>query len=195
MDKKIVMLPSVLIALLVAWVVAFYLPVSKQTKEMNQRLIQLEEKEREAIPEREVVLMERLVDRLSSKLDSCTQRIYPEEKLLDLGRVVEKIGKTYGLKPVSIAPDYGSLSRLAQSQEEISELPMMIEFGGSFSGFSRFIDGISDLPYAMYVREVVIQKDEEQRSSLSFQLKGVIVLRKAEVLPNDVTMKEKLDRA
>lgn len=194
MDKKIVILPTLLVALLVAWFIAFYLPVSKQTKEMNQRLVSLEEKERSAIPESQIRLMEQIVDSLSAKLEAHTRRIYPQKELLDMGRVIEKIGKQYQLKLLTIAPDYGSLSRLAQSSEEVSELPLMMEFGGTFSGFTRFIDQIDDLPYALRVRELVIQKDEASSYSLNIQLQGVIVLRKEEVLDHVVAKKGQLDR-
>ena len=111
-----------------------------------------------------------------------------------MGRAFEDIGKGYGLKLISIAPDYGTLSMLSQSKEVLSELPMTMMFEGRFSGFSGFMDGIEDFPFLVKIREVSINKEEETASTLEIQLRGVVVLRKERVIENGLVNRKDIER-
>jgi Tfp pilus assembly protein PilO len=97
---------------------------------------------------------------------------------LDLGRIVDRLGKQYGIRLVAISPNYGSLSQISQSTEDVNELPITLEFKGRFSGVSRFLDNIHELPYVLRINETVIEKAEEGGSLLKIEFRGVIVLRK-----------------
>lgn len=177
-DKKLILIPSILAGVIVVWVVMFFLPVQKQSEQLGERLSFLEEKQRKEIPESRVRMMQAVVDSLNARLDNFNARIFPEERLLDLGRTVEGVGRRYGMTLVSIAPDYGMLSLLSQSNETVSELPMTMVFEGSFSGFAEFMDGMEEFPFLIRIHEASIEKEEESASSLEIQLRGVVVLRK-----------------
>jgi len=181
LNNKIVLIPSAIFILIVGWIIVVYLPVHREIGALDDQLKSLEEKEKRAIPDTRVRMMRGVVDSLSSRLESRKGQIYPEEGLLDLGRVVEKIGKGYGLQLISIAPDYGSLSLFSEKKEEISELPMTIGYKGKFSQFTRFLDGISEFPIILRVNEVSMEKIAEGNSELTITLRGVIVFRKERV--------------
>ncbi len=181
LNNKIVLIPSVIFILIVGWVIVVYLPACRESGVLENQLKSLEEKQRQAIPDTRVRMMRDVVDSLSSRWESRMGQFYPEEGLLDLGRVVEKIGKGYGLQLISIAPDYGSLSLFSERGEEISELPMIIEFKGKFSQFARFLDGISEFPIILRIHEVSMERIAEGNSELTITLRGVIVFRKERV--------------
>jgi len=195
LNKKVVLIPSVIFVLIVGWVVAVYLPARREVGVLKKRLETLEEKEQLAISSEKVRMMKEVVDSLSSRLNSGMKRIYPEEGLLDLGRVVEKVGKRYGLRLISIAPDYESLSLFSEKKKEISELPMTIEFKGKFTQFARFLDGISEFPIILQVNEVSMEKVAQGSSELTIKLRGVIVFRKERVRESAGKRKDVTNRA
>lgn len=195
MDKKQIFLPTFLVGLLSAWLVFAFLPVRRETVALKERLRELEDRERKEIPEAQVDLMEAVVDSLALKYDISMDRIYPEKKLLDLGPDVEAVGKKYGLRLISIAPDYESLSSFAESQGEISELPVRIHFQGSFRGFAGFLDKLPQFPFAMRVHQAVLHKEEEDGSAINIQLQGVVILRKERVRDDVLNQKKVMNQA
>ena len=193
-DKKLILIPAILGGVLIIWILLFLIPVQRHTGKLSDRLALLEDKQRKEIPEEQVEMMQTVVDSLKARLDVYKARIYPEEKLLDFGRAVEGIGKRYGLKLISIAPDYGMLSMLSQGKEALSELPMTMTFEGRFSGFTGFMDGLEDFPFLIRIREAAINKDEENASTLQLQLHGVVVLRKERMTSYGLANEKAIDR-
>ena len=178
MDKKLLTMVVFLVILVAGWIMGIYFPDQKEIGELESRLNTLVQKGKEHITEGRVQVMMQIVDSLAKNLNAGMNRIYPEEKLLDLGRAVDQIAREYRLILVSITPDYASLSLFKENQEEISELPMMMEFNGSFQNMTRFLDNMSTFPFVLRVNEVTIQKKEQNSSGLKIDLRGVIVLRK-----------------
>lgn len=178
MNKKFVIMPSLIVLLFVGWFMTFHKPVSREMGILGEQLTELEEKEKQIVSEAEVRAVRSEVDSLFSKLDEGMGRIYPEKQLLDLGRAVDNIGKHFGLKLISIVPDYESLSLFIEDQGDISELPVTMVFEGSFQEFTQFLDGISEFPLVLRVNEVTLEKEDQDRTELSIQMRGIIVLRK-----------------
>lgn len=178
MNKKFVLMPSLGVLLFVGWFMTFHKPVRREMGILGEQLTELEEKEKQIVSEAEVRAIRSEVDSLFSKLDEGMGRIYPEKQLLDLGRAVENIGKRFGLKLISIVPDYESLSLFIEDKGEISELPVTMVFEGSFQEFTQFLDGISEFPLVIRVNEVTLEKENQDSTELNIQMRGVIVLRK-----------------
>ena len=155
-----------------------YLPGKKEINQLQGELDRLLQKGNEQITEGRMQVMKGIVDSLDKDLDDGMNRIYPEEKLLDLGRAIENIAKKYNLKLVSVSPNYSSLSLFQQEQTELSELPMMMEFSGKFKHMTRFLDNIPNFPFVLRVNEMKIENKEQSSAGLTFELRGVIVLRK-----------------
>lgn len=193
-NKKTILLPSLAFLLLAGWFVVIYLPVQREMGDLKKRLTALTERARNEIPEVQVRSMKVVVDSLSSKLKEGLNRVYPQEKLLDLGRQIESIGGRYGLRLSSIAPDYQSLSQLKEGGKEILELPMTMEFEGEFLRFARFLDGIPEFPFVMRINEVLFEKKTEESSVLKIQLRGVIVLRKERVHEENIKVDKLTNR-
>lgn len=178
MDKKILLIPSLVLLSLVLWLVLFYLPLHHNASVLKKRLTTLEEKERSQISQKEIQKLENVVDSLSSNITKQMEKIYPEEKLLDLGRAMETIGKKYNLNLISITPDLTSLSAIWEATNEISELPISIEFQGQFMQVAQFLDGIPEFPFLLQVKEISLKREEKEGRSLIILIRGAIVLRK-----------------
>jgi hypothetical protein len=145
---------------------------------MNQRIVELEEKERQEIPESKIRLMQGLIDSLSASFERRMDRIYPEEDFLKLGDTLEKVCKSYDLKLTSIIPDFKGLSQLIEGKTDISELPITIELTGRFLDLGSFIDDLDHLPFIIKLNEVNLEKQVENQYNLKITLQGVIFLRK-----------------
>ncbi len=178
MDKKLTTLMVFVVVLIAGWVVGIYFPGKKEIDQLEGKLSILVQKGKEQISEGRLEVMMGVVDSLATDLSTGMKRIYPEEELLDLGRSIDNIASQYNLILVSISPDYSSLSLFQEKDTEISELPMMLEFNGRFKHMTRFLDNIPDFPFILRVNEMKIQKEELSSSGLTFELRGVIVLRK-----------------
>jgi Tfp pilus assembly protein PilO len=187
---KIFILPLATIVLFVVWLSVFYLPVIKQKKSLEKKWELLQEQIRDEVPELKLQTMKTFVDSLFVYLDVREERFYPAEKLLDLGRAIEQIGKQYELKLISVSPDYESLSLIKDTEEGISELPLTLEFTGSFTKFASFIESIPDFPFVIRANEIFLVLESE--GQLEITIKGIIVLRKGSVDEKAIKNKEEV---
>jgi Tfp pilus assembly protein PilO len=177
-NKKRIMLPLMITILVIMWFTGIYLPISRETGILNKRISSLQIKMGKEIPELKIKMIKIVVDSLNNQLNNLEQRFYPENELLELGRLIEKIGKRFGLSLVSVTPDYESLSLLIEKKEEVFELPMKTEFKGTFRQFTKFMDAIPELPFVFKVSGVYLLKESQSHPELKIQLQGVIVLKK-----------------
>jgi Tfp pilus assembly protein PilO len=178
LKNKLIWIVLAILIMLSAWVAVFYLPSHAKISNLHKQLTDLKAKEKESALLAKVDVLSEIVDSLSQKLDVQNKRIYPESALLELGKAVEKLGSAYDLKLQSIAPDYDSLSALSGGAKELSDLRITVEFKGTFSHFTRFLDHIDTFPFAMIVQEVVFEKESTASQELRIQIQGRIVLRK-----------------
>ncbi len=180
MNNKWYIIPSVIVFLLAIWLVLVYLPIHHEMRDLGKQLESLEEIEKLQISINQLNYLRTMLDSLYISVDKNMERIYPENQLLDLGRAVEDIGKEYGLKLVSIVPDYESLSLFTDQNGEIVELPIMMQFGGRFQQLTQFLDHSNAFPYVLRIHEVIIENNSTSQysSELEITLRGVIVLKK-----------------
>ena len=185
MNKRLIILISIIIILVIGWVVMVYVPATRDLGELSKKLAALEEKERKMIPYHQIRMIQADVDSLTENLDDRMERFYPEGKLLDLGRTIESIGKQYSLRLVSITPDYESLPLFVENNKEISELPLTIEFKGNFEQLTKFLDCIHEFPFVMRFHEMIYEKENTDQKELNITLRGVVALRRIKPLEND----------
>ena len=178
MNKRIIILISIIIILVIGWVVMVYIPASRDLGKLSKQLAALEEKERKLIPYHQIRIIQAEVDSLTESLDDRMKRFYPEEQLLDLGRTIENIGKQYSLHLVSITPDYESLPLFVENDKEISELPLTIEFKGDFEQFTQFLDDIPKFSFVMRFHGLIFHKMDANKKELDITLEGVIALQR-----------------
>jgi Tfp pilus assembly protein PilO len=166
------------VVLIIGWTVGIYMPGKQDIDQLQGKLDTLLKKGKDQITEGRLQVMMDVVDSLGKDLIAGMNRIYPEEQLLDLGRAIDNIARKFDLALMSVAPDYSSLSLFKDDQAEISELPMMMELSGKFQQMARFLDSVPEFPFVLRVTEMKILKGEQSSSGLTFELRGVIVLRK-----------------
>jgi hypothetical protein len=160
------------------WIAFILVPSNKKIGELNKQLAELRKKESQEIPLYVVESLENLVDSLSAILSNEQQRFFEEKNLLELGRVMESIGREFGLKLVSIAPEYESLSMLTDETGEIFELPSIIRFEGYFLQFAKFLDAIPSFPFIIKPLQVKIENIDPDRRKVLIELKGIIAIHK-----------------
>ena len=189
---KIFILPLATLVLFIVWLSVLYLPVTRDKKELEKKWGLLQNQIRSEVPESRLGTMKTFVDSLFAYIDVREEHFYPVEKLLDLGRAIEQIGKQYGLTLISVSPGYESLSLIQKAEEGVTELPLTLEFTGSFIQFAKFVESVPDFPYVIRVNEVFLEKESEDQLALTLNIKGVIVLRKESVTEDAIKVKKEV---
>ena len=180
--KKIGILAGIVVACLILWMVLVYFPTSKNNEQFEVQKKNLEAKVSSEISDNQVRFMQILVDSLSTTLTNAEARIYPLNKLLQLGHDIEAICKKHDLNLLTITPDYEKISLIYKEQQEVSELPLGFRVEGKFAQLSQFLDAIPTFPFLMRVNEFNIQKkDIIKDANLVIEFKGAVVLRKERV--------------
>ena len=100
--KQMVLIGGLCLALMILWIVGFYLPTLQEVGVLEKRLATLRAKEQQKISEGANRTMQSVVDNLRILVDEQERRLLPTEKLLDVGRAIEGVGKQYGLRLVSV---------------------------------------------------------------------------------------------
>ncbi len=174
-DKKQLIVPVLAGLVVVAWIFLFYLPYSQQIGSYNNRLKELEKREADRISPMDITIQQNKVDSLKVKLDNTLKAFYPEDKLLDLGRTMGKVGRDYGLTLVSIVPDHSSLSILFSNQQ-ISELPVTVIYSGRFMRLASFLDKIAHIGVSFKLTELKLERPSFDSRDLQIELNGVILI-------------------
>ena len=178
LNKQIVIIPSFILSLVIVWLISVHLPIQREMKIFDGRFDQLREKERKLVPESSVQIVRKDVDSLSTDIVNRMKRLFPEDRLLELGRVIDEIGTAYSLILISVTPDYEKLSLFSEEGEDISQLPLSMEFEGKFTDFTQFLDGIPNFPIAMHFDEVKLEKEDLEKAELKIEFHGTIVLKR-----------------
>lgn len=194
MDKKTIITLAAGLIIVVLWLALFSAPLNKDIKILKVRMSELERKEKEIISNAVLAATQDQVDTLESQLAYKIKRIYTQERLLDLGREVEIIGKKYGIRLNKITPNFQALTDLIEG-DKIASLPVTIEFAGQFGQFTKFLDDLNILDFNIRINEIEIAKDEKKGNQINFILQGDIALKKREVDNKPVQNTRKIDQA
>lgn len=182
MDKnlsKLIMFPLLLVLVFVAWFLGLYLPMSHQADRLSTQIIQAEAKAKEIVPQAKIDILKTNIDTLMLYLDQRNSQLYPEEGILQIGKVFDELGKKTGLKLVQITPDYQILTNMANAPEEIIVLPLVCEYEGVFGELTSFIDSISEFPFNYQIQFFTVKHHEEIKGTLLISLQGRIIVQKA----------------
>lgn len=181
MDKsllKIFYLPILMIILIVIWIFTYYMPIQEQNKQLFERMTLLNGKVQQEVPEVKVSMMQIMVDSLKVKLNSNTQRLYPESELLNLGKLIESTCQKYDLKLVALSPDYKTLAVIASENTEISKMPLKIEVEGRFMQMAKMLDDLPNFPFVYQLEGFNILKESSSSIQLKIELNGMFLLKK-----------------
>jgi len=177
-DLKKWIFPLLGLLLLVAWFFLGYQQLLKTNGKLRSQLSYYQSETQKNIPEPQIQKMRQQCDSLQAILVQKRSRVFPEDDFQDLGKKIGQVVDTYGLKIVSIRPDYESLKTLGESREEIFELPFHLDLTGTFSQFTKWIDDMNALPFAIKLGEFSLERENAERSALLIGLKGAVLLGK-----------------
>jgi Tfp pilus assembly protein PilO len=172
------LLPALIFAVNVFWVLFVFLPMRRDSQQLSERLDVLREKTQKEIPEPEIRHAQGKVDSLIQAAASVEKRLFPETGLLELGDALDAAGSRFGLRLVSVAPQYDSLSVVVGSREPIHELPLKIEYEGTFGDLTRYLDQASGFPFILKMSGISIKKTAQNSPDLSIQISGGVVIKK-----------------
>lgn len=174
--RNLIVSAVIVIIVLAVAIIKLYLPLNRDLKQMKAEERQLQGRLNKEVTLAQVFVMKDVVDSLKTIRKNLTRKFYPAEELIDLGKSIEKIGKEFGLKMVLITPDYEKLDLILEIGVEPIGLPIEVEFKGSFSQCSRFLDHIEEFSVALRINEVEMIVEEVDSSTLDFTIKGVVFI-------------------
>lgn len=166
------------VVLLIGWFFLIYQRNQKDIGTLQKKLAYLQSEARKNIPESKIQEAKQQADSLQIVLNQKQSRIFPEKEFYDLGKKIGQAVGQYGLKIISIKPDYESLKNVRESSEDIKELPFQMELKGDFSQFTKWIDHLNALPFAIKFGEFSLEKESASSLSLKIDLWGTVLLGK-----------------
>jgi Tfp pilus assembly protein PilO len=167
-----------LFVIVIGWILLVFWPAAKTIKALTEKSRILIQKDKQSISDLQVKSIQIEADSLTRKLEADMRRLFYEDQLLDLGRVIEQIGKQYGLNLLTVTPDYQFLSSLKENHEQNTVFPMTIVFGGTFVQFTKFLDNINEFPIVFQVETILFKKESESGSKLTGEMHSKIAMRK-----------------
>ena len=177
-STKLILIPFILILIVIAWFFGLYMPMNAQADKVSKQIQKIEVKAREIVPQAKVDMLQTNVDTLILQLKQRNNQLYPEEALLQIGKVFRQLGDSAGIKLVNITPDYQVLTQMATTSDEIVELPVTCEFEGNFANLTKFVDEASRFPFYYEIQYFTIKHHEEDDTKLVILLKGEIIIQK-----------------
>lgn len=178
MNKKTIIIISGFFLIVIAWILLILMPYLTDKKGLELKIEDLEKRRSERISEEQLNTVENEIDSINAVFDVVTSKLLPEDRLLNLGRQMERIGKLYGLKMISINPEYENLNIFGEVGKAKTEFPTAIEYEGTFNQFTRFVDDINNFPILFRMTEVVLQKESIRQRNLSMIIRGKIVVKR-----------------
>lgn len=183
MNKDIIGLTALSVVSFLIWYFLLYTPQANEKMELNKEIEEYREMEKEHVPESRLLLMEQKLDSLKAKVRRIKSQYYLDRAILDLGRQIEQIGKTFGLefKKISLI-DYDILNFFSdQSGRTIAELPVQVEFEGEYNELTDFLDNIDTFPFLIRFTDISILNDDNTADTISIILIGKVVITKSEL--------------
>lgn len=164
------------------WILVPYASFRKEIRTTRAKINELMEKVKKDVPEAQILKVQKEVDSLSVVLAKKENRVYPLENLPELGIRMAKIAEKYETKLVSIKPGVSALVQSSLTGEAMTELPVSLQFRGRFFPFTRFLESLDSLPFAVRVDHMIFFKSADTTKvkipTIDVELKGVIFLKK-----------------
>jgi Tfp pilus assembly protein PilO len=175
MNKKMISMLLIIVLALAAWVLLFLMPLQTRKKQLDQEHERLTALRSRRVSVLEVQRLRSEADSLETRINESMERIFKGDQLLEMGRIMERIGSEYGLKLASITPDYGSLSIFRES-DQISNLPVQMKFEGAFNGLAGFLDNFDQFPFIINIEAVSVTRTDPYQNHLNIDLQCIVVI-------------------
>lgn len=184
-DIKKWIFPILGVVLLIAWFFLYYRGNLKNKVDLRKRIDYLQSETRKNIPESKILEIQKRTDSLQVVLIQRRSRVFLEMEFQNLGKKIGEVVGQYGLQIVSIRPDYESLNTVRESKEEIKELPFQMELKGNFSQFTKWVDHLDALPFAVRINDFLFSKENPNNLTLRIELKGIVLLGKNKTIQDE----------
>jgi Tfp pilus assembly protein PilO len=192
-DKKQLMLSVILVLALALWYVGLFRKVQSNTSNLQSRMVVLNEEIKKNVPEANILKIRQQADSLGLALQERAKRILREDEFQNLGKRIEQSMAGYGLKVSAVKPDYENLKAVSaeKTSDSISEWLLGLELKGSFSEFTKLVDALPKMPFALKLDQFLLVKDEDPKTSLQITLKGAAVFSQADTSQKQAKTGEK----
>ncbi|NNL85081.1 MAG: type 4a pilus biogenesis protein PilO [Myxococcales bacterium] len=164
---RIALVPAVALVVLGGYVYFSYMPAKQQLAAIQGQQQNLQRKLREvqAVAEN-IESYEATLDELQNKLSVAVRQLPNSKELPVLLTDISSLGKNAGL-------DFKAFRPTPENHKDFyAEVPIEIEFTGTFHDVVRFFDEISRLPRIVNIGELNMQIDREDSVTTTLHVKG-----------------------
>lgn len=174
------------------WILVPYASFRREIRTTRAKINALMEKAKKDVPEAQILKVQKELDSLSFVLAQKEKRVYPLEDLPNMGIRITKIAEKYDTKLVSIKPGFATLVQSSLTEEPITELPVTLQFRGHFFPFTRFLESLDSLPFAVRVDHMIFSRSEDTTKvkvpNIDLELKGVFFLKKMSAISKEESL-------
>lgn len=164
---RMALLPAIAIAVCAAYVYLLYMPAKQNLDGLREQQLQLQRKlaEVRSVASNEERVKQEIAE-LERKLAVALRQLPDDKELPVLLTDVTSLGKTAGLdfKAFRPQPEF--------RREFYAEVPIEVEFTGSFHDIASFFDEVSRLPRIVNIGELDIAIDREGSEATVLKVKG-----------------------
>jgi Tfp pilus assembly protein PilO len=177
-----------LFVMCLAWFFVFYQPRKVEVYALKQDTENLLVKLRSfRVTDKQIVSLEKQIEKLEEEIAVTQSKVFAKSNLPFIVRQIEKKGRIYGLKFSNILPEYDSLVRFPEAEEQRSDLIKLVvhfKIQGSYKNFGKFIENLADLPFFISLGEISLYYNEDIYPELEITLDVVLYLQ--ETVERDV---------
>ncbi|MFQ6112801.1 MAG: type 4a pilus biogenesis protein PilO [bacterium] len=181
-SKRTLIIAGVLLVVVcLGWYLVFYQP--KLTKlrtlktETENLLIKITSFR---VTDKQLASLEKQVEKSEDEIAKIHARVLLKSELPAVVRQFKRKGRSFGLEFHSIIPDYNSLIRIPQEEEEASDLLKLtvhFKLQGYYKNFGNFIDSLAELPFIVSLSEMSLHFNERIYPELEIFMDVVLYLR------------------
>jgi Tfp pilus assembly protein PilO len=179
--KTLIIAASLLLIIGLGWYLVFYQPrLSKVTTLKNETDNLLTKIRSFRVTDQQIAGLEKGIEKLEKELSEVQEKVFLKPELPKVVRMFEAKGKSFGLKFDTAIPDYASLIRIPQQEEEASDLlKLTVHFRlqGYYRSFGNFIDTLDEFPFTISLGEIGLYYNERIYPELEINLDVVFYLR------------------
>jgi Tfp pilus assembly protein PilO len=174
-DKKQLIITIVLVLALAGWYVLIFRNMQSDVGAIRKRMGVLEEEIKKDIPEVRIAAIQRQTDSLKTVIGEKQKKLFHENDFQTIGKRMTQTVNGFGLQTTAVTPDFGNLNTIRVKQGEISEVTIGLQAKGTFPEFTKFIDAFPALPFALKINQFQLNKEEDPKTGLQFNLKGAVM--------------------
>lgn len=156
---------GLLLVICAAWFFLFYLPEVARVNDIKNETDDLVTKLQSfRVDDRQLAALEAQVKTLKTQIESTQKKIIKKDGLKSAVTQIEVQGRKFGLKFLTIIPDYDSLMEVDQqdqSDKEVLQLTVHIKLQGTYRSFGRFLESLRELPFLVSLGEISLLYNEK----------------------------------